>query len=286
MDNKFIKAATPFVAVAALILALFGFFGNNQPTARGVTNFSSLTLSDDLVVGGTSTTTGATTQNGDFTVGGTTPLITIGDAGAEDTTLLYDGNAQDFYLALDDSADDLLIGLGSTVGTTPAIAIDENLDITLHDASASDADITFDGNAQDFYVCLDDSEDDLVLGFGATCGTTPGISIDESQNTDVAGTLQFGASNFYPVGYASSGEQIIVGTASITGTLAAPHGLTTVTFCLASLGEDPTAGAGDAAHVSVAVSANVCTLKAWQDDFVTAATETDVAVHWLVIGTP
>ena len=55
--------------------------------------------------------------------------LTIGDAGAEDTKLVFDGNAQDFYIGLDDGTDDLLIGLGSAVGTTPAIAIDENLDI-------------------------------------------------------------------------------------------------------------------------------------------------------------
>ena len=64
-----------------------------------------------------------------LTVGGSTPTVTIGDAGAEDTKLVFDGNAQDFYIGLDDGTDDLLIGLGSAVGTTPAIAIDENLDI-------------------------------------------------------------------------------------------------------------------------------------------------------------
>ena len=47
----------------------------------------------------------------------------------KDTKLVFDGNAQDFYIGLDDGTDDLLIGLGSAVGTTPAIAIDENLDI-------------------------------------------------------------------------------------------------------------------------------------------------------------
>ena len=39
--------------------------------------------------------------------------------------IVFDGNAQDYYVGLDDSADDLLIGLGSAVGTTPAISIDE-----------------------------------------------------------------------------------------------------------------------------------------------------------------
>ena len=82
-------------------------------------DFSSLNVSGDLTVTGNII--------GDVEITGTTPKLTIGDAGAEDSTLLFDGNAQDFYIALDDSADDLLIGLGSTVGTTPAIAIDENL---------------------------------------------------------------------------------------------------------------------------------------------------------------
>tara|TARA_Y100000590_G_scaffold87048_3_gene97566 strand:- start:37401 stop:38030 length:630 start_codon:yes stop_codon:yes gene_type:complete len=57
---------------------------------------------------------------------GTTPTLTIGDAGEEDTKIVFDGAAQDFHIGLDDSADDLVIGLGSAVGTTPAIHIDEN----------------------------------------------------------------------------------------------------------------------------------------------------------------
>ena len=59
-------------------------------------------------------------------VTGTLPNIVIGDAGAEDTDLTFDGNAQDFYVGLDDSADDLVIGVGATVGTTPAIIVDED----------------------------------------------------------------------------------------------------------------------------------------------------------------
>ena len=39
------------------------------------------------------------------------PSVTIGDATAEDTKLVFDGNAQDYYMVLDDSADDLFIGL-------------------------------------------------------------------------------------------------------------------------------------------------------------------------------
>jgi hypothetical protein len=139
---------------------------------------------------------------GDIVMTGTTPTLTIGDAGAEDAAIVFDGNAQDFYIALDDSADDLLIGLGSTVGTTPAISIDENLAIstygditmtgttptlTIGDAGAEDAKIVFDGNAQDFHIGLDDSADDLVIGLGSALGTTPAISIDESLKTTFGG---------------------------------------------------------------------------------------------------
>ena len=65
--------------------------------------------------------------SGDVSLIGTTPTFTIGDAGAEDATLLFDGNAQDFHIGLDDSADDLVIGLGSTLGTTSHIVIESKI---------------------------------------------------------------------------------------------------------------------------------------------------------------
>ncbi len=55
--------------------------------------------------------------SGDVAIKGTTPTLTIGDAGAEDTKVVFDGNAIDFYIGLDDSADDLVFGTGSTVGS-------------------------------------------------------------------------------------------------------------------------------------------------------------------------
>jgi hypothetical protein len=70
-------------------------------------------------------------------ISGTTPTLTMGDAGAEDTKIVFDGNAQDFYIALDDSADDLVIGKGSTVGTTPAVSIDENMNVTFADGTSN-----------------------------------------------------------------------------------------------------------------------------------------------------
>ena len=119
--------------------------------------------------------------SGDVSLIGTTPTFTIGDAGAEDAALVFDGNAQDYYIALDDSADDLLIGLGSTVGTTPAIAIDENLKVnipvTTASTSASTGSLTTGGGAgigADLYVGDDVYliTDSAVLGFGADKDTT------------------------------------------------------------------------------------------------------------------
>jgi len=63
---------------------------------------------------------------------GTLPTLTIGDTGAEDTRLLFNGNATYFHVGLDDSADDLVLGVGSNLGTTPAISIDTNQDVVVH----------------------------------------------------------------------------------------------------------------------------------------------------------
>ena len=171
-------------SVADVVPASGGTFSGN------VTASSNLTVSGDLTVTGNII--------GDVEITGTTPKLTIGDADAEDSTILFDGNAQDFYIALDDSADDLLIGLGSTVGTTPAVAIDENLLATFHggitmagttptltigDAGAEDTKIVFDGNAKDFYIALDDSADKMVIGEGSTVGTNSILTITDDTLT-------------------------------------------------------------------------------------------------------
>jgi len=72
----------------------------------------------------------ATLTNSSLVLKGTTPTLTIGDAGAEDAKIVFDGNAQDFHIGLDDTDDDLKIGLGSTVGTTAHIVIDETGAVT------------------------------------------------------------------------------------------------------------------------------------------------------------
>ena len=156
---------------------------------------------DDLLIGLGSTigTTPAiaidenlkSTFHGAITMAGTTPTLTIGDAGAEDTKIVFDGNAKDFYIALDDSADKLVIGEGSTVGTNSILTITDDA-VTIGDAAAVDTKIVFDGNAQDYYIALDDSADDLLIGLGSTVGTTPAISIDENLQITTGGDIVMG----------------------------------------------------------------------------------------------
>ena len=163
------------------------FDGNAQDYYIGLDDSA-----DDLVIGLGSVvgTTPAISIDENQAVVLPSASLTIGDGTAEDSKLVYNGNAQDFYIGLDDSADDLVIGLGSAVGTTPAVSIDENqavvfpaASVTVGDGTAEDTKLVFDGNAQDFYIGLDDSADDLVIGLGSSVGTTPAISIAETQVT-------------------------------------------------------------------------------------------------------
>ena len=157
---------------------------------------------DDLVIG-TGTTAGtataisidgggtlATTFYGDVTIGGTTPTLTMGDAGAEDASIVFDGNAKDFYVALDDSADKLLIGEGSTVGTNPILTITDDT-VTLGDGAAVDTYLNFDGNAVDYRIGLDDGTDKLEIGAGVAHGTTAAIAIDSAADMLVGGYINF-----------------------------------------------------------------------------------------------
>ena len=98
--------------------------GDVVSAGSGGTFGGAVSMSSTLTVAGATTLTGGI-ANG-VTINGTTPTLTIGDAGAEDTKIVFDGNAQDFHVGLDDSADDLVVGVGSALGTTTAFAVDEN----------------------------------------------------------------------------------------------------------------------------------------------------------------
>ena len=82
----------------------------------------------NIGIGGTLSVTGNVISP--ITLGGATPTLTIGDAGAEDAKIVFDGNAQDYHIGLDDSGDGLVIGKGSALGTTTSMLFDANGIIT------------------------------------------------------------------------------------------------------------------------------------------------------------
>ena len=143
--------------------------------SSGGTFSGNVTAASDFTVSGNHTVTGDLTVTGniigDIEITGTTPKLTIGDAGTEDSSLVFDGNAQDYYIALDDSADDLVIGLGSTVGTTPAISIDENLLVTVED------DVKVDGRAVGHVTTDNDGSFDLAVGNDFKCTSAGDLAL-------------------------------------------------------------------------------------------------------------
>jgi hypothetical protein len=230
---------------------------------------------------------------GDVTMGGTTPVLTVGDAGAEDTTILFDGNAQDFYIALDDTADDLLIGLGSTVGTTGIIYCDESQDVGLGGASAG-AKLDVTGN-----VLLDGAADEIQLTVqGYTTQTNVLQTWEQSDGTDVStltnlgaldilGLLTYSSDDRTPIGFdGSTGYEVYFGSgSSITQTTvtSATHNMTTAVdwgICFVS---DPDADAGDPFMCTISISGTSITFQALDDDGDNAATAA-TKIYYLIVG--
>jgi hypothetical protein len=126
---------------------------------------------------------------GDVTFGGTTPVLTIGDAGTEDAGIVFDGNAQDYHIILDDSADDLVIGKGSAAGTTQAMAIDENL-VTSFGVAGTGLDFyIYSGTSGDHFF-WDASEEALhIIGTaGQDALNVDDGNVDIADDVDVDGT--------------------------------------------------------------------------------------------------
>ena len=182
-DGGGITAAAGITSTAAS-----NTFGATSFNDANITNVGDIAL-DSLSADGSSISIASP-----VVINGTTPSLTIGDAGAEDTSLVFDGNAKDFYVGLDDSADKLVLGVGSTVGTNSILTLDDD-SLVIGDGAAVDTSIVFDGNAQDFYIALDDSADDLLIGNGSTVGSNVAIGINESQVVQFNGAYTFPTSD-------------------------------------------------------------------------------------------
>ena len=166
-DGGGITAAAGITSTAAS-----NTFGATSFNDANITNVGDIAL-DSLSADGSSISIASP-----VVINGSTPTLTIGDAGEEDTKLVFDGNAQDFYIGLDDSADDLLIGNGSTVGSNVAIGVNESQVVQFNGAYTFP---TSDGSADQVLK----TNGSGALSFGTVSAGTPTSIADADGDTKV-----------------------------------------------------------------------------------------------------
>lgn len=83
--------------------------------------------------------------------------------------------------------------------------------------------------------------------------------------------------------YAASGQRIVCGETSITGSGAIPHGLATPVYVMANMAADV---AGDHVRLSTTNASATVTVKVWNSALTPAPATTAVPVDWCVVGTP
>jgi hypothetical protein len=94
-----------------------------------------------------------------------------------------------------------IIGDVALAGTTPTF--------TVGDGGAEDAALIFDGNAVDYYMALDDSADNLIIGSGSTVGSNSLITIDSDGDTtfDIVGGITLDADDEGTISFKDGGSR-------------------------------------------------------------------------------
>jgi len=96
----------------------------------------------------------------------------------------------------------------------------------------------------------------------------------------VTGTIQYGS--LYPMGFASDGYQMVLGSSTVTTTTAIVHGLTTPVYGFCTMSGSLTDN--EEQKCSVGISGSDVTIYVWKEDG--TAGDSGVLVFWQVFGTP
>ena len=95
------------------------------------------------------------------------------------------GSSTDMAIARFDGAG------GKTLQMSNMTISDDPPVVKIGDGAAEDTMLTFDGNAADFRIGLDDGNDTLEIGAGTTHGTTTAISVDSAADMTLGGYVNF-----------------------------------------------------------------------------------------------
>ena len=113
----------------------------------------------------------------DITLGASGDTITV-PSGA---TIVNSGTATGFGATLSGSTNNTVVTVtGANAMIGEAKLLFDPAKLTIGNASEEDTSIVFDGNAQDYYIGLDDTDDDLKIGLGSAVGTTAHMVFDET----------------------------------------------------------------------------------------------------------
>lgn len=233
-----------FATAAALLLALVaGVYGVKLPEVPDYPDLSSVISVQEFGAGGEGLRAGVRER------------ISID---AREDVYLYNG--ADFYMYSNDHSTQKLHLDGATGNIDAEGTLDVAGAVTLA-GNIGAVDVSASG---DLYVADDaDVNGELLAG-----------------SLTVTGTLQYGS--LYPLGYASDGYQLVLGSSTVTTTTVIVHGLTTPLYGFCTMSGSLTDN--EEQKCSVGISGSDVTIYVWKEDG--TAGDSGVLVFWQVFGTP
>ena len=122
-------------------------------------------------------------ENNNYTYATSNALLIGATAGS---TNLHFGTNNIVRMTVADSTGVVSVPSGQfkVTGLTPTI--------TIGDGDAEDTALVYNGNAQDYYIGLDDGTDSLIVGTGTTVGTNPSLTIDSNADVTLGENLVIG----------------------------------------------------------------------------------------------